>query len=347
MKNSAEESPYKPEIIFVIRELLETQIVFEKTMAGLYHYLSNIPKNTHTGWDGEHGESFQSLLKALANLKNSLVKELADSGDSEDISKKHKDLVQIFFNRLQQPDSANKIQEFTDRLQTSLETGTLASQFKSFQTIILGYEHYLLQLNKLFNSSGSYDANLAIPTLISANFSPIVQRLPRFPLLISEMIKKATSPGAILQLNIILNSFIQKTQSINETNRNGIHRRNTIDTLQKQLNGLSQRSVYFWNKTDVRKQTELLIRNFENFLQDELHPEKMKLFTSFRNKTLVEIFQLVEAVKSPGPDIIEWRNKIVVIIRESLDIIKQDFKTQLKPETPIIARHVSGKMAIP
>ncbi len=164
MKNSAEESQYKPEIIFIIRELLETQIVFEKTMAGLYHYLSNIPKNNRTGWDGEHGESFQSLLKALANLKNSLVKELADSGDSEDISKKPKDFVQIFFNRLQKPDSANKIQEFTDRLQTSLETGALASQFKSFQTIILGYEHYLLQLNKLFNSSGSYDANLAIPT---------------------------------------------------------------------------------------------------------------------------------------------------------------------------------------
>ncbi len=77
-----------------------------------------------------------------------------------------------------------------------------------------------------------------------------------------------------MQLNIILNSFIQKTQSINETNRNGIHRRNTIDALQKQLNGLSQQSVYFWNKTDVRKQTELLIRNFENFLHDELHPAK-------------------------------------------------------------------------
>ncbi len=54
--------------------------------------------------------------------------------------------------------------------------------------------------------------------------------------------------------------------------------------------------------------------------------QKIKLFTSFRNKTLVEIFQLVEVVKSPGPDIIEWRNKIVVIIRESLDIIKQDSK---------------------
>ena len=56
-------------------------------MEGLYHYLSNIPKNNRRGWNGEHGESFQTLIKALANLKNSLIKELVDSGDNEDTSK--------------------------------------------------------------------------------------------------------------------------------------------------------------------------------------------------------------------------------------------------------------------
>ncbi len=339
MRNTAEDGQYKPEkIIFVIRELLETQIVFEKTMEGLYHYLSNVPKNNRKGWNGEHGESFQILLKALANLKNSLVKELADSGNSADTSKKPNDLVHEFFIRLQQADSANKVQEFTDRLQNSLEKGVLANQFKSFQTVILGYEHYLLQLNKLFNSSGGYDANLAIPSLISANFSPIVQRLPRFPLLISEMIKKTTSPSAVMQLNVILNSFILKTNSINEANSREVHRRETIHTLQKQLNSISQKTIYFWNKTDVRKQTELLIKNFENFLQDELQPEKIKLFTSLRNKTLVEIAQLINTVKSPSSNISEWRHKIVMIIRESLEIIKQDFRTQLKPEPPKYSR---------
>ena len=169
-----------------------------------------------------------------------------------------------------------------------------------------------------------------------------MQRLPRFPLLIGEMIKKTTSPSAITQLNLILNSFIQKTQSINEANRTAIHRRETIHALQKQLNSLSQKTVWFWNKTDVRKQTELLIKNFENFLQDELHPEKMKLFTSVRNKSLVEISQLIETVKSPSSNISEWRNKIVMIIRESLDLIMQDFRTQLKPEAPQTERQFSN-----
>jgi hypothetical protein len=336
MKNTTE-GQYKPEIIFVIRELLETQITFEKTMEGLYRYLSNVPKNSRTGWNGEHGESFKILIKALANLKNSLIKELVGSSHNVDTSKKPGELIQEFIKRLQessQTSSAMEIKEFTNRLQTTLEKGLLANQLKSYQTIILGYEHYLLQLNKLFNSSGGYDANLVIPMLISANFSPVTQRLPRFPLLIGEMIKKTTSPSASTQLNLILNGFIHRTQVINEANRAEIRRRESIDALQKQLHDLSQKTVWFWNKTDVRKQTELLIRNFENFIHDELHPKKMKLFTALRNKTLVEIFQLLETVKSPSSNISEWRHKIVTIIRESLDIIKQDFKTQLKPDMP-------------
>jgi hypothetical protein len=344
MKNTIE-GQYKPKIIFVIRELLQTQIVFEQIMEGLYNYLSNIPQKNRSAWNGEHGESFQTLTKALANLKNSLIKELIDRGDNEDTSKNPGKMVQKFIKRLQessQTSSAIEIKEFTNRLQATLEKGTLANQLKSFQIVILGYEHYLLQLNKSFNSLGEKDTNLAIPNMIASNFSPIMQRLPRLPLLISEMINNTTSPSATTQLNLILNSFIEKTKSINEANRRAKHSRDTIHALQKQLHGLSQKTVWFWNKTDVRKQTELLIKNFENFIQDELHPEKMKLFTSLRNKTLVEIFQLIETVKTPASNISEWRNKIVMIIRESLDLIKQDFKTQLKPETPQIERQFSN-----
>jgi hypothetical protein len=324
-------------IISVINELLSTQLNFEKIMHGLHQYLAAL---TRMKWNGHYGESFAALMKSLNILKNSILHELTGMDMSGNTAGKITEFTSHLKKEISNGCTAG-IRAFNDRLKRNIETGALAHQVHSFQSVIVNYEHYRTHLTKVFSkSSPTQDQHLAVPTDISSNFSPVIQRLPYMSLLIERMVETTKAPLAIDTLNTTLKMLKQKISGINEANRSEVGRRQNIHDLDRQLKTVSEHWVFFWNKSTVQKNTNLLIKRFINFLDDELRPEKKLLFTSKRNAFLEEAKELILLIQKPSPadTVKHWRDKIVIVIRQALDIIKQDLKTEYKPPQPRMPR---------